>query len=750
MKKANTGRRFLAVVLAAVMAFGGLAAGTVGASALVASATIYAVGETITVTCDESGQIEYVAFTPTTDGVYVFQSRYGTYSGSEYPFTYGYIYSETGASLREYDLNITIPSRTTAYLEAGKTYLYGAKFYYSGMTGTIQVTVVQPDVLVISPQAVTIYAMDSEYDDLLTIPTELPQTAQITIENQGQGTTLKSGSSAVKLSQTGEVTVVPTIFSLNAGHTVYDFGIHNVIVTAGTKTALLTVNIVDYSELYIDQELDRIAAEIMAAHASDYDRVDAVCRWIASFDYSGYYSWAGGYILFDGGDCWASTDAILRLAERFGLRAHSRSANLDSGAGSGHYHAIVEINGVPYIAEAGYSGNAPRSYSLTAYPSGFMTKADGANVKIHSYLGFGTAVTVPAQIDGKTVTSIEQFAFCDGIAETIVLSNGIQTIEANAFSWDSKLKSVTIPASVTNIAATAFNGLNGVVIIGEVGSAAQAFALAHDMTFIPFGAAQYAVTYNANGGSGAPAAQTKIEGVTLKLSATVPTWANHTFKGWAASSTATTAQYQPGGDYTADVAATLYAVWEEDAPTAYALTVTNGTGSGSYAAGAVVSITANTAPTGKVFDKWTTTSGTIANASSASTTFTMPAGAATVTATYKDAPPATYALTVTNGTGSGSYAAGAVVSITANTAPTGKVFDKWTTTSGTIANASSASTTFTMPAGAATVTATYKDAPPEPDTKKYITVAGKATKYEDTPLNWFLFIVCFGWIWMWF
>jgi hypothetical protein len=76
-------------------------------------------------------------------------------------------------------------------------------------------------------------------------------------------------------------------------------------------------------------------------------------------------------------------------------------------------------------------------------------------------------------------------------------------------------------------------------------------------------------------------------------------------------------------------------------------------------------------------------------------------------------PPASYTVTVNSGTGSGSYSAGAVVSISANAAPSGQVFDKWTVSgSGTVANANSASTTFTMGSGAATVTATSKAAPP--------------------------------------
>ena len=72
----------------------------------------------------------------------------------------------------------------------------------------------------------------------------------------------------------------------------------------------------------------------------------------------------------------------------------------------------------------------------------------------------------------------------------------------------------------------------------------------------------YTITYNANGGTGAPAKQTKTYGKTLTLSSTVPTRTNYDFKGWGTSASATSATYTPGGSYTANSAATLYAVWE--------------------------------------------------------------------------------------------------------------------------------------------------------------------------------------------
>lgn len=72
----------------------------------------------------------------------------------------------------------------------------------------------------------------------------------------------------------------------------------------------------------------------------------------------------------------------------------------------------------------------------------------------------------------------------------------------------------------------------------------------------------YVIAYNANGGTGAPGNQTKWKDQALTLSGTKPTRTGHSFLGWSTSSTATTATYSAGGNYTANAAATLYAVWK--------------------------------------------------------------------------------------------------------------------------------------------------------------------------------------------
>ena len=71
----------------------------------------------------------------------------------------------------------------------------------------------------------------------------------------------------------------------------------------------------------------------------------------------------------------------------------------------------------------------------------------------------------------------------------------------------------------------------------------------------------WTVAYNANGGTGAPASQTKTYGQTLTLSSTRPTRSGYTFLGWSTNAAGTGTAYAPGGSYTANAAATLYAVW---------------------------------------------------------------------------------------------------------------------------------------------------------------------------------------------
>jgi hypothetical protein len=90
-----------------------------------------------------------------------------------------------------------------------------------------------------------------------------------------------------------------------------------------------------------------------------------------------------------------------------------------------------------------------------------------------------------------------------------------------------------------------------------------------DLTFAAVWTAKtYAVTYNANGGTGAPASQTKIHGTNLTLSSTAPTRATvgstqYTFAGWNTAANGTGTSYAAGATYTLNAALSLFAQWTE-------------------------------------------------------------------------------------------------------------------------------------------------------------------------------------------
>ena len=114
-----------------------------------------------------------------------------------------------------------------------------------------------------------------------------------------------------------------------------------------------------------------------------------------------------------------------------------------------------------------------------------------------------------------------------------------------------------------------------------------------------------------------------------------------------------------------------------------------------------------TTTTGSSGTTTTGSSGTTTTGSNGSTSNTSGSSTSATSTTSESA--GLYTLTVINGSGSGSYAAGTTVIITANSPATGQVFNKWTTeTEGvTFTNSTLSVTTITMPASNATVTAEF-------------------------------------------
>ena len=147
-----------------------------------------------------------------------------------------------------------------------------------------------------------------------------------------------------------------------------------------------------------------------------------------------------------------------------------------------------------------------------------------------------------------------------------------------------------------------------------------------DPTFFTVVMPTYSISYNANGGTGAPEAQDKTHDVTLKLSTVKPTRASasagnymvtldanggsvsstkltaarttsYTFKNWNTAANGSGTAYNPGANYTANADVTLYAQWNSSTTTA-AVTLPTPTRDGYSFKGWATSAAATSGTTG--------------------------------------------------------------------------------------------------------------------------------------------------------
>ncbi|MBQ9921318.1 MAG: leucine-rich repeat protein [Clostridia bacterium] len=142
-------------------------------------------------------------------------------------------------------------------------------------------------------------------------------------------------------------------------------------------------------------------------------------------------------------------------------------------------------------------------------------------------------------------------------ASSYVVPEGVTSISDEAFRGCTTLKSITIPKSVESLGIDVFKDCKDFIIHCEEYSYMHTYAKTNK---IPF-AHSYNITYNANGGSGAPETQQQgLNQESVIISKTIPVYDGYLFYGWSEKPDGNV-KYQPNGPYSTTCNSTLYAMW---------------------------------------------------------------------------------------------------------------------------------------------------------------------------------------------
>ena len=340
---------------------------------------------------------------------------------------------------------------------------------------------------------VDLYFLNTEYEKYVSIPQDFAKTYQIKLNGNYKNVTYSSNSDRITVSSTGlvkpKLKTAYTLTYAGAGtffeRTYGDEGSSSVTVTADGDVFKYKINTINYGYYNCEQIIQKWMDENITNSLTEMEKLEKVCEFVCSYDYKATIVIGNiGMVLENGGDCHSSTGTVNYMCKKLGMVAWTRDASKDPGAGPGHTNSIVKFSDdSAYVVDCGYSGSAPRGYSIKPYTSDLMSNGDyiyeildGGTLKIKSYGGTGGDIIIPQEIDGKSVTVIDKNVFRKNTEITsVVLPETLEQIDNCAFQYCTNLAYVEVPNSLYKVGTNTFsdtawydNQPDGVVYLGNV------------------------------------------------------------------------------------------------------------------------------------------------------------------------------------------------------------------------------------------------------------------------------------------
>ncbi len=338
------------------------------------------------------------------------------------------------------------------------------EYVIGGKTQTVELTTYDGS-------EIEIFGLNSDYADVLTVP-ENRITALRFTENGNKVTNI-SYSFCTSTTDDGVLTAAYTVYywKNGIGSTAYIEDYTRIerdvregaatLTVKGTSTYSVKVRVTDYANRYADDVIDEFIADNITDSMTEVEKGRAALNFVAdNYNYDYHYYTALGMLIHGGGDCWASTAVIKMILDKLGIENWIRNANMDPGSGSGHRNLMAVLDGDYYILDAGYSGKAPRSRSMSKRESLFSFNSTSYNgvsgYSVYQYDGKEApeVLEIPATYNGKPVIGIAASfrvnAGSTGIKE-LVIPDSVMFIGRNAINSWSSLEKLNFPAALVSV-----------------------------------------------------------------------------------------------------------------------------------------------------------------------------------------------------------------------------------------------------------------------------------------------------------